>query len=193
MFDFNFILYTCLVIVVSLTIAGYYGPKYGNQNVIVYILLCSAVGSLTVMACKGLGLALKETLSGQHNNFGNWLTYFFLVTVVICISVQMTYLNKALDLFNTSIVTPVYYVIFTTLVIIASMILFKEWKHLSGNDIVGNVCGFMVIIVAIVLLHGFKDMDICLSDIKGVFRPKMEALYLCTPDPHYESNIFRSI
>lgn len=43
----------------------------------------------------------------------------------------MAYLNKSLDLFNTGIVTPVYYVMFTTLVLIASAILFKEWKHLS--------------------------------------------------------------
>ncbi len=43
----------------------------------------------------------------------------------------MNYLNKALDSFNTGIVTPVYYVMFTTMVLIASGILFKEWQNLS--------------------------------------------------------------
>lgn len=43
----------------------------------------------------------------------------------------MNYLNKALDSFNTGIVTPVYYVMFTTMVLIASAILFKEWQNLS--------------------------------------------------------------
>ena len=39
---------------------------------------------------------------------------------------QMNYLNKALDLFNTAIVSPVYYVMFTVLTILASIILFQD-------------------------------------------------------------------
>lgn len=172
--DSTFLNYVFVVIIASLSIAFYFGPKYGSQNVVVYILLCSAVGSLTVMSCKGLGLALKETLSGANNNFNGWLIYFFLVTVVVCIFVQMNYLNKALDLFNTSIVTPVYYVFFTTLVIIASSILFKEWRRLQAEDVLGNLCGFFVVIIAIILLHAFKDMDISLDHVRGILRPKHE-------------------
>ena len=51
----------------------------------------------------------------------------------MCILIQMNYLNKALDIFNTSLVTPIYYVMFTTLTIIASAILFKEWNVLTGD------------------------------------------------------------
>lgn len=172
--DQSFINYVFVVIIGSLSIAFYFGPKYGNQNVVVYIALCSAVGSLTVMSCKGLGLALKETVSGASNNFNGWLMYFFLLTVVVCIFVQMNYLNRALDLFNTSIVTPVYYVFFTTLVIIASSILFKEWQRLQVEDVLGNLCGFFVVITAIIMLHAFKDMDISLDHVRGILRPKHE-------------------
>lgn len=174
--DSLFVFYVFSVIVVSILIAFYYGPKYGSQNVIVYIILCSAVGSLTVMSCKGLGLAIKETISGRTNALANWLTYAFIIAIGLCIFIQMDYLNKALDLFNTSIVTPIYYVLFTTLVIIASAILFKEWRHLYAKDVVGNICGFLVIITAIILLHGFKDFDISLSDVRGILRPKHETL-----------------
>ena len=45
--------------------------------------------------------------------------------VVCCVFTQMNYLNKALDLFNTAIVSPVYYVMFTTLTILASIIMFR--------------------------------------------------------------------
>ena len=37
----------------------------------------------------------------------------------------MNYLNKALDLFNTAIVSPIYYVMFTTLTVTANVILFQ--------------------------------------------------------------------
>lgn len=48
-----------------------------------------------------------------------------LQVVVACVMTQMNYLNKALDLFNTAIVSPVYYVMFTLLTILASIIMFR--------------------------------------------------------------------
>lgn len=43
----------------------------------------------------------------------------------------MNYLNKALDLFNTAVVTPIYYVMFTTATIAASMIMMREQQTLA--------------------------------------------------------------
>ena len=152
-----FLDYVVFVALVTVFIGFYMGPRYGNRHVMVYITLCSAVGSLLVMACKGLGLAISETLSESNNNTSYWAACMFLMTVVICIFIQMNYLNKALDLFNTSVVTPVYYVMFTSLVIIASAILFNEWGNMSFEDILGSTCGFLVVIVAIFLLQNFRD------------------------------------
>lgn len=45
--------------------------------------------------------------------------------VAVCVVIQMNYLNKALDLFNTAIVSPIYYVMFTVCTILASVILFQ--------------------------------------------------------------------
>ena len=49
--------------------------------------------------------------------------------VVVSIVTQMNYLNKALDTFNTAVVTPIYYVLFTTATIVASAILFNGWGN----------------------------------------------------------------
>lgn len=65
----------------------------------------------------------------------------FIVLLITFVCIQMNYLNKALDTFNTSVVTPVYYVMFTSLVITASTILFKEWEHLQLN-----VRGFVIVV-----------------------------------------------
>lgn len=80
----------------------------------------------------------------------------------------MNYLNKSLDIFNTGIVTPVYYVLFTSLVICASAILFQEWKYMTAFNVLGNLCGFITIIVGIILLNGFKDIDLSLYDISNL-------------------------
>lgn len=72
-----------------------------------------------------LSTTLFLSLFTGDQQFTYWLTYFFILQLALCISVQMIYLNRALDTFNTSVVTPIYYVFFTTFVIIASAVLFK--------------------------------------------------------------------
>uniref|UniRef100_A0A336N1L2 CSON008279 protein n=1 Tax=Culicoides sonorensis TaxID=179676 RepID=A0A336N1L2_CULSO len=170
--DTSFIVYVVIVLTVSLALALYWAPKYGHKNVSIYIIICSAIGSLTVMSCKALGLAIRDSFTGKSSDFSTLLPYVLIMLTICFIAVQMTYLNKALDIFNTSIVTPIYYVIFTTLVIAASGILFKEWNHMTAENIIGDLCGFFVIISAIIMLNAFKNLDVSMDDVRGIMRPK---------------------
>lgn len=45
--------------------------------------------------------------------------------VGVSVITQLNYLNRALDMFNTAIVSPIYYVMFTLFTITASLIMFK--------------------------------------------------------------------
>lgn len=133
----------------------YFAPKYGHTNVFVYILICSILGAFTVMSCKGLSIGIKEMFFTQPSvSFA--YTYFFALMVISCIIVQMNYLNKSLDLFNTPIVTTIYYVLFSLFVMLASAILFKEFLNVSITDFVGCICGFLTIICALFLIQIFK-------------------------------------
>jgi len=73
--------------------------------------------------------------------------------------VQMVYLNRALDVFNTAVVTPLLYVIFTGCVVLASAVLFREWSNLSAHDVVGNLCGLLVIVAGIFLLQVIRCLQ----------------------------------
>ncbi|PQQ10969.1 putative magnesium transporter NIPA4 [Prunus yedoensis var. nudiflora] len=70
----------------------------------------------------------------------------------------MNYLNKALDTFNTAVVSPIYYVMFTSLTILASVIMFKDWDRQSPTQVVTEMCGFVTILGGTFLLHRTKDM-----------------------------------
>lgn len=150
------------VLVSSLLLIFVAGPRYGQSNVLVYVLVCSAIGSLSVSCVKGLGIALKELFSGKPV-LKKPLGWVLLVCLVICISIQINYLNKALDIFNTSLVTPVYYVLFTTAVMMCSAILFKEWRHMVLDNIIGTISGFLTIVAGIFLLHAFRDVPFTLD------------------------------
>lgn len=165
----SFLIYLTFVLLTSCILIFFYAPHYGNSNLLIYILICSMIGSLSVMACKGLGLAIRETLTGNGNQLANGLFWIFLASVIASITVQMNYLNKALDIFSTSLVTPVYYVFFTTFVLTASGVLFKEWNAMSAEDVIGNLCGFVTVIVAIFLLNGCKELSLSLEDLQKIW------------------------
>lgn len=121
------------------------------------------------MACKGIGVAIIETSNG-HNQFTHWLTWFSIISLLVTVSVQMNYLNKALDIYNTSIVSAVYYVFFTSAVLAASAILFKEWENMTATNLIGVFTGFAIIVCAIFLLNVFKDMDFTLTTVQDFIR-----------------------
>ncbi|KAE8720212.1 putative magnesium transporter NIPA5 [Hibiscus syriacus] len=64
----------------------------------------------------------------------------------------------ALDTFNTTIVSPMYYVMFTSLTILASVIMFKDWDRQTPTQIITEMCGFVTILSGTFLLHKTKDM-----------------------------------
>ena len=160
----GFILYLFIAVGLAVYLIFWVAPIKGQTNILIYIAICSLIGSLSVVGCKGLSIAIKLTLSG-HSQLQNPLAWFFVISVATCITIQMNYLNKSLDIFNTSLVTPIYYVMFTTLTITASAILFKEWAKLTASDIVGSLCGFSVIVCGVFLLHAFKDLNFTFKDL----------------------------
>jgi hypothetical protein len=104
--------------------------------------------------------------------------------VAACVVTQMNYLNKALDVFNTAVVSPIYYVLFTTFTIAASTCLFDvrtfcmasqlcawhqlmDGSHCAAQDFEGQevsavltqMCGFVTILGGVWLLHATKDHE----------------------------------
>ncbi|KAG8658403.1 probable magnesium transporter NIPA2 isoform X1 [Manihot esculenta] len=153
----GFLVYTGLVLIAVALLIFRYVPRYGQTHMIVYVGICSLMGSLTVMGVKAVGIALKLTFSGL-NQFIYFQTWLFTVIVVVCCLLQVNYLNKALDTFNTAVISPVYYVMFTTFTILASMIMFKDWDSQDASQIVTELCGFVTILSGTFLLHRTKDM-----------------------------------
>ncbi|KAK9713752.1 hypothetical protein RND81_06G049400 [Saponaria officinalis] len=153
----GFLLYAILVLILASILIVRFAPLYGQTHVMVYIGICSLVGSLSVMGVKALGIALKLTFSGM-NQLAYPQTWGFAIFVASCILTQINYLNKALDTFNTAVVSPIYYVMFTSFTIVASVIMFKDWAGQNGTQIVTEMCGFVTILAGTFLLHKTKDM-----------------------------------
>lgn len=98
----GFMMYCFTALVFTLVMIYSVVPRYGRSNPLVYVSICSVAGSVSVMAIKGFGIALKLTLSG-NNQLTHPSTYVFGIVTATCILVQMNYFNKALDTFSTNV------------------------------------------------------------------------------------------
>ncbi|KAJ4826108.1 hypothetical protein Tsubulata_010959 [Turnera subulata] len=154
----TFLAYVVATMSIVLALILHFEPRCGQTNILVYLGICSLMGSITVVSIKAIGIAIKLTLEGI-SQITYPQTWFFLTVAVICVITQLNYLNKALDTFNAAIVSPVYYVMFTTLTIIASAIMFKDWSGQNASSIASEICGFITVLSGTIILHATREKD----------------------------------
>ncbi|KAG7097829.1 hypothetical protein E1B28_005146 [Marasmius oreades] len=159
----GFLLYILTVLVFSMVMIYSISPRYGRSNPVVYISICSLVGSVSVMAIKGFGVAVKLTFSGK-NQFIYLSTYVFGIVSLLCILVQMNYYNKALDTFSVNIVNPMYYVGFSSATIVASLILFQGFNTDDTTNTVSLLCGFIVTFLGVHVLNLSRKEQEAIAD-----------------------------
>ena len=146
-----FVTYTVLSLSISVFFMIFIAPIHGRNNILVYICICSLIGSLTVMLSKAFGIAIRLTISGK-NQFAFFSTYLIIFALAVCVVIQLKYFNRALDAFSTSLVTPIYYVFFTTATIVASLFLFQGFYDTNAHEVISALSGFFVIFIGVYLL-----------------------------------------
>ncbi|XP_072966266.1 probable magnesium transporter NIPA6 [Typha angustifolia] len=154
-----FLVYAGITLSLVVALVLHFEPRYGQTNILIYLGICSLMGSLTVVSIKAIGVAIKLTLEGI-SQVAYPQTWLFVTVAVICVISQLNYLNKALDTFNTAIVSPIYYVMFTTLTIVASAIMFKDWSGQTISSIASEFCGLITILSGTILLHIAREQEV---------------------------------
>ncbi|KAJ8070802.1 hypothetical protein OCU04_001164 [Sclerotinia nivalis] len=144
------------VIIIGCTFLAFWaGPRYGKKSMLVYLSICSLIGGLSVVATQGLGAAIVTQIGGTKQ-YDQWFLYVLFVFVICTLLTEIIFLNKALNIFNAALVTPTYYVMFTSSTIVTSAILFKGFKG-TPTSIITVVMGFLVICSGVVLLQLSKS------------------------------------
>ncbi|KXS11507.1 DUF803-domain-containing protein [Gonapodya prolifera JEL478] len=169
-FQPGFLVYFFLIASVIAFLIFYVAPRYGHLNPLVYITICSLAGAFLVLGTQGLGSSIVWSFAhwDDDNQFKQWLFYPLLLFVPACAVFQINFLNKAsppmncitidafaLNIFSTAIVTPVYYVFFTTSTIITSFVLFRGTSGAAPNaiQIITLLVGFFTIVGGVALLY----------------------------------------
>ncbi len=167
----GFLTYAGVIIIACIFIALWVAPRYGKKSMMVYLSICSLIGGLSVVATQGLGSAVVAQANGEPQ-FNQWFLYFLFVFVITTLVTEIIFLNvgythsfldiqltvaqKALNIFNAALVTPTYYVFFTSATIVTSAVLFRGFKG-TPTSIVTVVLGFLQICAGVVLLQLSKS------------------------------------
>ncbi|XP_028655864.1 magnesium transporter NIPA1 [Erpetoichthys calabaricus] len=164
-----FLCYLFIVLLLLCVLIFWIAPAHGSKNIMVYISICSLLGSFTVPCSKGLGLTAQDSFNNDTSDEkALFLFFLFLCTLLLSILIQFIYINKALEVFDSSIFSAIYYVTFTSISILASSILFREWKTVGAIDFIGILCGFTTVSVGLFLLKVFKDLHLSWKDAQKV-------------------------
>lgn len=86
---------------------------------------------------------------------GRALALFLALLAVLAASIltQFLFINKALERFSSNTFEAIYYVTFTSSVILASALLFKEWTALNITNSLAMICGLATTCVGVILLR----------------------------------------
>ncbi|CAK7269330.1 hypothetical protein SEPCBS57363_003547 [Sporothrix epigloea] len=116
-------------------------PRYGNRTILIDLGLVGLFGGYTVLATKGVSSMLSSTLLGA---FLTPMTYVLLVILLGTAVMQVRYVNKALQRFDSTQVIPIQFVMFTLSVIIGSAVLYRDFERTTTEQAVKFVGGCLL-------------------------------------------------
>ncbi|KAJ3137926.1 hypothetical protein HK100_000224 [Physocladia obscura] len=124
----------------------------------VVISISSLGGSYLVLAAQGFGTSFVYSVRNwdTDNQFKQWPIYPLFAFLVFFVIFQVNFLNKALSCFSAAVVTPIYYVFFTTATMLTSAFLFQGFPVGSTVDGVSILFGFLVICGGVALLFQYS-------------------------------------
>ena len=124
-----FVVYIVILLATVLAMLGMQ-DAYGHRHVAYFVLLCSLLGSVTVLACKGVATFLSLWLCcGAPSPFADPVMYLLVLVLTSTAVLQIRYLNMAMERFGNTETVPVYYVLFTLSTIVGSNVLYRDFEN----------------------------------------------------------------
>ncbi|KAG4027493.1 hypothetical protein MFRU_029g00170 [Monilinia fructicola] len=155
-------------------------PRYGRKTILVDLGLVGLFGGYTALSTKGVSSMLSSTL---WRALTTPVTYVLLLVLVVTAVMQVRYVNRALQRFDSTQVIPVQFVIFTLSVITGSAILYRDFEKVTSENAVKFIGGCMLTFFGVWLITSGRsshdeDEEISIGDIEG----EEERIRLATQD-----------
>ncbi|TVY37800.1 NIPA-like protein [Lachnellula subtilissima] len=129
-------------------------PRYGNKTILVDLGLVGLFGGYTALSTKGVASMLSYTL---WRALTTPVTYILVVVLVGTAIMQVRYVNKALQRFDSTQVIPVQFVMFTLSVIIGSAILYRDFEKMTRENVGKFIGGCLLTFFGVFLITSGRE------------------------------------
>ena len=124
-----------VILILALSVAS---NKFGDKTVLIDLGLMGLFGGYTALSTKGVASLLSNTI-WRVVTFP--ITYLLVAVLVLTAVMQIKYVNRALQRFDSTQVIPTQFVLFTLSVIIGSAVLYRDFERTTTEDAVKFVGG----------------------------------------------------
>ncbi|KFY64694.1 hypothetical protein V496_03089 [Pseudogymnoascus sp. VKM F-4515 (FW-2607)] len=146
-------------------ILAWASPKYGSKTILIDLGLVALFGAYTVLSTKGVSSMLSTSF---WEAFTNPITYALAVVLIGTAVMQVKYINRALQRFDSTQVIPVQFVLFTISVILGSAVLYRDFESTSPGRAVKFVGGCLLTFFGVFLItSGRVSHDDSSSDLES--------------------------
>lgn len=128
-------------------------PWYGHRHLLVNLLICSLLGSITVLCSSATSKFISQALSGGAQTvLHSPVPYAILPVLALTAVLQLRYLNKAMKHFESSKVVPTYYITFTLASISGSGVVLRDFWNFAPERAVGFGLGALLCFGGVALI-----------------------------------------
>ncbi|KAH6969090.1 magnesium transporter NIPA-domain-containing protein [Fusarium avenaceum] len=131
-------------------------PRYGKHTILIDLGLVGLFGGYTALATKGVSSMLSSTLWGA---FATPVTYVLIVILLGTAVMQIRYVNKALQRFDSTQVIPIQFVMFTLCVIIGSAVLYRDFERTNAEQATKFVGGCLLTFFGVFLITSGREQS----------------------------------
>lgn len=123
--------------------------RYGHKTILIDLGLVALFGGYTALSTKGVASLLSDTL---WRAFTFPIIYLLIFTLVVTAVLQIRYVNRALQRFNSTQVIPTQFVLFTISVIIGSAVLYRDFESATVDRVVKFIGGCLLTFLGVYLI-----------------------------------------
>jgi magnesium transporter len=143
---------TVLLIIVLCALSN----KYGDRTILIDLGLVGLFGGYTALSTKGVASLLSNTI-WRVVTFP--ITYLLVAVLVFTAVMQIKYVNRALQRFNSTMVIPTQFVMFTLSVIIGSAILYRDFERTTAQQAVKFIGGCALTFLGVYCITSGRNND----------------------------------
>ncbi|KAH7308200.1 magnesium transporter NIPA-domain-containing protein [Stachybotrys elegans] len=145
-------------------------PRYGRRTILIDLGLVGLFGGYTALSTKGVSSMLSSTL---WRAFTTPVTYVLILILLATAIMQIRYVNRALQRFDSTQVIPIQFVMFTLCVIIGSAVLYRDFEKTTSKQAAKFVGGCLLTFFGVFLITSGRqkaddDDEDMLSDAEGI-------------------------